>query len=342
MKNLKTFLKILISLGLGIGLIIWFWNSMSATDKSETLEAFKRANYFWVILAPIIGLLANFFRTQRWILMLRPLGYTPGYWNTFFAVLIMYFFNLFVPRLGEVTRCTILAEYENVPVEKSLGTMVTERLFDVICLGIVFVSIILFLGKDNFNAIYAEFEKLTAGIQGGTLTIILKYAVPVLLIVGLLGFSIYYIQKNGIEQLKTFIISKVKSLLDSVFSVRHIQEKAQFFTLTFVMWLMYLIMFYINYKALPETSHLPMVSALVCLFFGSLAVVLTPGGIGIFPIVIQTILIGFNISPNIALAIGMIAWSIQTLGVLIGGMGALVLLNLINKKEDSCLHNVPT
>ena len=81
---------------------------------------------------------------------------------------------------------------------------------------------------------------------------------------------------------------------------------------------------------------------MVCLFFGSLAVVLTPGGIGIFPIVIQTILIGFNISPNIALAIGMIAWSIQTLGVLIGGMGALVLLNLINKKEDSSLNNVPT
>ena len=113
MKHFKTAIKILISLGLGIGLIVWFWTSMSETDKTETINAFKRANYFWVILAPIIGLLANFFRTQRWILMLRPLGYTPGYWNTFFAVLIMYFFNLFVPRLFELTRFKILAEYEN-------------------------------------------------------------------------------------------------------------------------------------------------------------------------------------------------------------------------------------
>jgi uncharacterized membrane protein YbhN (UPF0104 family) len=79
---------------------------------------------------------------------------------------------------------------------------------------------------------------------------------------------------------------------------------------------------------------MPFVSALVCLFFGSLAVVLTPGGIGIFPIVIQTILVGFGINPSIALAIGMIAWAIQTLGVLIGGTISLILLNLLNKKTE--------
>lgn len=339
MKNFKTALKILISLGLGIGLIVWFWSSMSESDKTQTINAFKRADYFWVLMAPLIGFLGNFLRTQRWRLMLRPVGYNPDYWNTFFAVMIMYFFNLFVPRLGEVTRCTVLAEYESVPVEKSLGTMVTERLIDVICLGVVFLCIILFLGKDNFDSIYAEFEKLTAGIQGGTLALILKYAVPVLLIVGIGGFSIYYIQKNGVEKLKYFFISKIKSLFTSIISVKDIKEKPQFIFLTIVMWLSYLVMFYINYKALPETANLPFVSALVCLFFGSLALVVTPGGIGIFPIVIQTILIGFSVDRNIALAIGMIAWAVQTLGVLLGGMFSLVLLNLLNKKEDASLTN---
>lgn len=334
MKNFKTVIKILISLGLGVGLIVWFWTSMSETDKTETINAFKRANYFWVLMAPLVGFLGNFIRTQRWRLMLRPLGYNPGYWNTFHSVMVMYFFNLFVPRLGEVTRCTMLAEYENVPVEKSLGTMVTERLLDVICLGGVFLCIILFLGKDNFNSIYQEFKQLTSGIQGGTVSLMLKYAVPVLLVIGIGGFSLYYIQKNGFDKLKELVLSKIKSLLSSVFSVKDIKEKPQFILLTVSMWCSYLVMFYINYMALPETSHLPFVSALVCLFFGSLAVVLTPGGIGIFPIVIQTILVGFAINPSIALAIGMIAWAVQTLGVLIGGTISLILLNLLNKKTE--------
>lgn len=333
MNPFKKILKILISLGLGIALIIWFWNSMSGSDKTETINAFKRANYFWVLMAPLVGFFGNFIRTQRWRLMLRPLGYNPGYWNTFHAVMVMYFFNLFVPRLGEVTRCTLLAEYEDVPVEKSLGTMVTERLLDVICLGIVFILIVLFLGKDNFNSIYDEFKKLTAGIQNGTLSLVLKYAVPVLLAIGIGGFCLYYIKKNGVDKLKIFITSKIRSLFISIFSVKDIKELSQFVLLTVTMWLSYLVMFYINYLALPETSHLPFVSALVCLFFGSLAVVITPGGIGIFPILIQTILVAFAISPSIALAIGMIAWAVQTLGVLIGGMASLILLNLLNKKD---------
>lgn len=335
MKNLKTTIKILLSLGLGIGLITWFWSAMSEQDKTETISAFKRANYFWVIMAPLIGFAGNFFRTQRWRLMLKPLGYEPSFVNTFFSVMIMYFFNLFVPRLGEVTRCTILAQYEHVPVEKSLGTMVTERLIDVICLGIVFLLIIVFLGKENYDSLRANFNQLTAGFGGGTLMTILKFSIPVLLIAGMTVFSLLYIRKNGVDKLKELILSKIKSLFTSILSVKDVKEKPQFILLTVGMWLSYLVMFYVNYLALPETSNLPLISALVCLLFGSFAVIITPGGIGIFPIVIQMVLLSFAVQPSIGLAIGMIAWSVQTLGVLLGGMFSLILLNLLNKKTDT-------
>ncbi len=199
-------------------------------------------------------------------------------------------------------------------------------------MGGVFLCILLFVGQENFNAIYKEFKQLTAGIKGGTLSLILKYAVPFLVIIGIGGFSILYIKKHGFNNLKTLIVSKVKSLILSIISIKDIKEKPQFLLLTIAMWLSYLVMFYVNYKALPETSNLPFSSALVCLFFGSLSVVLTPGGIGIFPIVIQTILVAFSIQPSIALAIGMIAWAVQTLGVLIGGVASLIALNLTNKK----------
>ncbi|MBK8353069.1 MAG: flippase-like domain-containing protein [Saprospirales bacterium] len=337
MNNIKTVIKILFSLGLGIGLIIWFWDSMSESDKAETINAFKRANYFWVILAPLIGFIGNFIRTQRWRLMLRPLGYNPNYWNTFHCVMVMYFFNLFVPRLGEVTRCSFLAQYEKVPIEKSLGTMVTERLIDVLCLGVVFLLIILFLGKENYDSLSTNFSLLTKGFGGGTFTMILKYSIPVLIILGIAAFSIYYIQKNGLDKLVELIRNKIKDLLTSIISVKDIKEKPQFILLTISMWVSYLVMFYINYLALPETNHLPFISALVCLLFGSFAVIITPGGIGVFPIIIQMVLVSFKVNPSIALAIGMIAWSVQTLGVLIGGMLSLILLNVINKKQNAVI-----
>jgi hypothetical protein len=333
LKNLKSIIKVLLSLGLGVGIIIWFWSSMSENDKAQTIDAFKRANYFWVLLAPFIGFLANFLRTQRWILLLRPLNYNPSYANTFYSVMLMYFFNLFVPRLGEIMRCTILAKYEDVPVEKSLGTMVTERIVDVLCLGVVFLLVILFLGKENYDILRASFNEATAGFGDNIIFTIVKYAIPILLIVAAILFSWYYIRKNGMDKLQILIRSKIKSLLSSVFSIKDIKEKPQFVLLTVAMWIAYLLMFYVNYMALPETKSLPFFSALVCLLFGSFAVILTPGGIGVYPIVIQLVLVTFKVNPSIALALGMLSWSVQTLGVLVGGMLSLALINLANKKK---------
>lgn len=322
---------------MGIVVIIWFWKSMSTEDKRQTIDAFKRANYLYLLLAPLLGIMANFIRTQRWLLLLRPLNYYPKYGNAFHSVMVMYFFNLFVPRLGEVMRCTILAKYEDVPVEKSLGTMVTERIADVLCLGIVFLLVILFLGKENYAILTANFNEITAGFGNNKIFAIIKYAIPVSIVLGILIFSSIYIKKNGLDKLQLLIRSKIKSLLVSVFSIKDVKEKPQFLILTIILWLAYVLMFYVNYLSLPETKQLPFFSALVCLLFGSFAVILTPGGIGVFPIVIQLVLVTFKVSPSIALALGMLAWSVQTLGVLLGGILSLVLLNLSNKNKTQTI-----
>lgn len=334
-KNIGAILKVAISIGLGIGLMIWFWNSMSDDEHQQTIAAFKRANYFWVVFGPLLGFAANFLRTQRWRLLLQPLGFTPSYWNTFHSVMTMYFFNLFVPRLGEVTRCSVLAKYEEVPVEKSLGTMVTERLVDVLCLGVVFLLVILLLGQENYIALKSNFNTLTKGIGNSSIANIIKLAIPIFLILGVLLFSIVYIKKHGYKQLENLIVSRVRSLLISIFSVKDVKERPQFVLLTIGIWLCYLLMFYVNYLSLPETKALPFSSALACLLFGSMAVILTPGGIGIFPIIIQMVLVSYNVAPSIALAIGMIAWTVQTLGILLGGMASLIFLNINNKKTTS-------
>jgi uncharacterized membrane protein YbhN (UPF0104 family) len=329
-KNLGTAIKVLLSLGLGIGLIWWYVAKMTPEQKTETMDAFRRADYFWVLMAPCIGLVSNFLRTQRWRLMLRPLGFNPGFWNTFFSVMIMYFFNLFVPRLGEVTRCTILAQYEDVPVEKSIGTMITERLIDVICLfsvgGILFV-----MERDRlmamFQTIFAEKE------SGGDSSHFLKYVLLGAIALAVAAAVVYVYRKYGVQKLKETIIEKTRGFMQALISVKDIEEKGQFIAITIVMWLSYLMMFFVIYKAFPETSGLPIMSAVACLFFGSFAVVATPGGIGVFPILIQGILVLYNVSPSMGAAVGTLSWGIQTLGVLIGGFSSLILLNLLNKNS---------
>lgn len=333
-KNAGTILKVALSLGLGLGLIWWYISKMSPDQQAETINAFKRANYNWVLLAPAIGFLSNFLRTQRWRLMLKPLGYEPAFWNTFFSVMIMYFFNLFVPRLGEVTRCTILARYEDVPVEKSIGTMVTERLIDVICLlcigGFLFV-----MERDRLLAMFQQIFSGSKSSGGGSS--VLKYAVMALIVLGVGILAAYIYKKYGFQKLKETFIEKTKSFMLALVSVKDIENKGQYLALTVSMWLAYLLMFYVIYRAFPETAGLPMMSAVACLFFGSFAVVATPGGIGVFPLAIQGILVLYNVDPTMGGAVGTLSWGVQTLGTLAGGLGSLALLNLLNKngKRDA-------
>ena len=121
-KHFGNILKFIISLCIGVGLVFWSLKDVTAEQKQMILDAFKSANYFWLFLLMFIGLASNFFRAQRWRLLLRPIGYNPNYWNTFSAVMAMFFFNLLFPRLGELMRCTILYRYEKVPVEKGAST----------------------------------------------------------------------------------------------------------------------------------------------------------------------------------------------------------------------------
>ncbi|MFI4963676.1 MAG: lysylphosphatidylglycerol synthase transmembrane domain-containing protein [Legionellales bacterium] len=136
-KYIGSIIKLVVSLGIGVALVFWFVGQMSPSDKQNVIDDVKRANYVWVIIPPLIGLISNYFRTQRWRILLRSLGYNPAFLNTFLSVMIMYFLNLFFPRLGEVSRCGVLSRYEKIPLDKAIGTMVLERVMDLVCIGIV-------------------------------------------------------------------------------------------------------------------------------------------------------------------------------------------------------------
>ncbi|MEN9686304.1 MAG: hypothetical protein RLZZ28_2090, partial [Bacteroidota bacterium] len=137
-KKWFSILQYLFFLGLGVFLVWWSLHQIPDNKWGEFRKSLETADFSLILPVFLILSLSHVLRALRWRILMRPMGYTPSFLNSFFAVMIGYLANLAVPRLGEVLKCTILAKYEKVPAEKLVGTIVAERAVDVISLGIVF------------------------------------------------------------------------------------------------------------------------------------------------------------------------------------------------------------
>jgi uncharacterized protein (TIRG00374 family) len=248
--------------------------------------------------------------------------------------MVMFFANLFIPRLGEVLRCSLLAKYEDVPVEKSIGTMVVERVIDLF-------SILLLLGF----LMLIEYERLLGYFTENVINKedapaanpFLKYGLPVVIILAIFSFAAYTVKKHGWIQLKETFSLRMKGLWDGVKSIRYLRNFKQFIILTITMWASYFLMVYLGFRALEETSGLGLMAALACLIFGGFAMVATPGGIGAYPLTIRAVLLLYGIAEVTGGALGTMIWGVQTAGVFLGGIFSFILLVLINKKSRSAI-----
>lgn len=329
-KQLGNILKFIISLGIGIALVFWSLKDVTEEQKQIIIDSFKRANYFWLFLLLFFGLASNFFRAQRWRLLLKPLGCYPNYWNTFSAVMSMFFFNLLFPRLGEVMRCTILYKYDKVPIEKSIGTMVLERVIDLVC--ILFLgALILFLEYQRFYTFFAEIGAKINFVKLGIIG-------AIVLVIGIIAF--YFLNKkkaihDEIVHEEHVVIAKLKGLWQGIISIKDLQNRWEFIFHTLAIWVCYILMPYFGFKSLEETAGLGFTAATAAVFFGGFAMVLTQGGVGAFQIVIQKILLTYGISAIIGLSYGWISWSVQTASVIIGGILSLIFLAVYNKDTTS-------
>jgi uncharacterized membrane protein YbhN (UPF0104 family) len=328
-KHLASFLKLAISLGLGVGLIYWFVSKMTPEDVALTKDAFSRANYFWILLAPVLGFVSNFSRTERWRMLLEPTGHRPGFWNTYFSVMLMYFFNLLFPRLGEVTRCSILARYENVPLDKSIGTMVVERIVDLISIILV-GSLVLFVEYDTLYAYFNE-TVLNKKASEPTETSYLKWIILGSIILICLGGAFFVQHKYGFARMKAMLIERLKGFAEGLKSIRYLRQPFMFVFHSVFIWVCYFLMVYFSFYALPETASLGAFAGLACLFMGGFAMVATPGGIGVYPAMIAQVLVLYGINATIGYAFGSIVWVAQTGSVLIGGALSLLLVAIINR-----------
>ena len=297
------------------GILVWY--SISKISFDVLVAYFKEANYSWIFLGLFFGILSHLSRAYRWKFMLEPLGYKPKFTNSVLAVLIGYLVNLALPRAGEVSRAYALTNYENVPFEKGFGTIVAERIADLIMMLLI-VALTLFV---QFDFIY---NLLTENFN------------PTKIIIGLAILIIaFYIFSSFVKKAKSGFLLKIKTfvtgLIEGATSIFKMKNKWAFIFHTVFIWVMYVAMFWATIPAI-DGLEVPFGGILIAFIAGGFSIAATNGGIGLYPIAVAGALALFDIPTEPATAFGWIMWTAQTAMIIVFGGLAFVLLPIVNKK----------
>lgn len=323
-KSLLLLIQYVIFLGLGVLLIWWQASRITPGEKTQILASLEQVKERAWLLIPVflIGFLSHYFRALRWKLMLEPLSIRPSTMNITSAVLIGYLVNLLVPRMGEVARCTILARYERKPAHKIIGTIVAERSFDLLCL--VFIVILAFLLQAGILSDYIDNELGAYLSKGPALAIAAGAGVLMMVLL------IFVYRKIRHSKIGLFLAG----VGDGVMAILRMKRSGLFLFHTFMIWLCYLGQIYVGFKCIVATETLSVLAGLSVLIFGSLGMIVTPGGLGAYPIAVQNILVVYGIDKAYGFAFGWVAWSAQTFTILILGAAALLILPAYNRKRQ--------
>ena len=323
------FLKIAFFFLIGILLIWWSLQQIPPQEWDKFTNALKTTKYWVMIPVFLILTFSHFLRALRWRLIMEPLGYTPTIANTFLAVLIGYLANLAVPRLGEVLKCTLLSKYEKVPAEKIVGTIVAERAFDVLSLGIVFILALTL----QFNVIATGWNELNA--QSATSTNSSNNHFMLYAFAGILTIAIIvlFLFRKKLQKTIHGIKHIVTGIWEGITSATKLKKHNLFFLYSFGIWFMYLLATYIGLFG-TEGTESSFATAISCLAFASIGMIITPGGIGAYALFMAMVLKLNGVSYTLGLANGTIQWFAQFIILLILGGTSLILLPIINKKAN--------
>jgi len=311
----KKIVKIIIPLLFGGGLV---WYLFTIIPPKTLLEYFKNANYWWISLGLFFGILSHLSRAYRWKFMLEPMGYTPRFINSALAVLIGYFVNLAIPRAGEVSRASVMANYENIPFEKGFGTIVAERIADLIMMFLI-IGVTLLIQFDFILQLVKE--KLD----------------PVKIIIGLAvcligGFFFYKYVRKSTKGLGLKIKKFIKSLVEGVTSIFRMKNKWPFIFHTVFIWAMYVLMFWATIPAI-EGLQVPFGGILVGFIAGGFSIAATNGGIGLYPLAVAGAFTLFGVPEEPSTAFGSVMWAAQTAMVILFGGLSFLLLPICNKAK---------
>ncbi|GAA4351792.1 lysylphosphatidylglycerol synthase transmembrane domain-containing protein [Hymenobacter saemangeumensis] len=333
MKNLLTVLKYALLLALSGALMAY---ALRGQDLSRIGHYIATANYLWLGLTMLLSVLGYLSRAYRWQMQLTATRNPVKYWDVYHAMMVGYLANIVLPRMGEVIRCSVLWRTSKVPVDVSLGTVVTERVIDVlVLLGLLSTILVL-----DFNRFWTL---VTDKLMGGNYDAMARNRTPLLIAAGIavvLMLGTFFVLLRNLERLRqnalfARVVTFVKGLLAGVFSVLKMERKMVFLLHTFFTWLVYYLMDYLAFFCFPETYNLDMRAGLAVLTFGAFGMAApVSGGIGTFHILVQSVLLAYGISLEAGIAYALVVHGAQTLlVVLLGGISFVISMMTAGRKQ---------
>lgn len=324
-KTLANALKYILSLAASLLLLYFAFRDISF---SEISKQFATADYKWIALSIVFAILSHIVRAYRWLLLMRPLGHHFSLFHSFLAVMTGYFMNTVIPRAGELARCGILQKMNGTPFTTALGTIVLERMIDMLILLLLLMIVLAgAYGELNqliYNSIYSKIPAVP-----------LSFYLAALLF-GIALLALVYLMRKRIMDSSFFAKFRNISLqvITGVLSIRNVQNKTVFVFLSLLIWLMYYLMAFVLFFAFPDTSHLDIWFGLIVLVMGAFGMAApVQGGFGAYHLMVGTVfaLRGLSVEQGILMATFM--HTIQTLTLLIaGGLSFLIALSFVEKK----------
>ncbi|MFN3968932.1 YbhN family protein [Flavobacterium sp.] len=319
-KQISKWLTILIPLFIGIGIIYYQYTTLKPDEIDKIKRSFQKANYSFIVLSLMIACVGYWSRAYRWKFALNHLGYQTKFHNNFFTVCVSYLVNLTVPRSGEISRAALLKKYENVPFDKAFGTIVAERIVDLL----IFLLFVLIGFISQFDAIYQFLLSKNVSLQ-----YLIYYGIAAVAM-GVIFLLIWiYAEWPIILKLK----EKLSGLIEGMTTVLKMKDKWKYIFHSFFIWISYLSMFYVAIFALPETAEISFDIIIMGFIFGSLAVGFSNGGLGAYPFSIALIFSLYGISNDIGIAFGWLVWTSQTILAILLGLISYVLLPVFNRNK---------
>jgi uncharacterized protein (TIRG00374 family) len=328
-KRIKTILQFIIFLSLGMFLVWYSTKSFTEDEIRKVKQLVFNAKPIIIVPCILILVLSHYIRAIRWKMLIQPLGKSPATSNVFLAVLTGFFMNLLFPRLGEVMKCTLLGKYEKIPVDKLIGTMVAERVLDLICL---FLVILLAISTQiDLVGGYAKelLDQILTKINTSPSAIL--FFVILLISVAAIVYLVYIKARHSsfIKKINNWI----KGIVEGLISVRKVENKLMFIVYTLLIWFLYLTSIRVGFYAMEDLVQLGWVPSLTILTFGSFAMIATQGGIGAYQFAVQKTLLLYGVKEVSGLAFGWLLWSVQTIMLFITGPISPLLLFILNKKS---------
>lgn len=309
-------LRLILFLSLGAFLVYFSIKDFSEKEIEQVFTSFKTANPFFLLGVFIISLLSHIIRAYRWKLMLINESEKVSLMDMFWALMAGYLANLAFPRLGEITRCGLLNKYNKVDFSYSIGTVVFERIFDVLCLGIClllciwieFDVVFSFFNTNLFIPILNKLEKIN-------ITWLILLAVVMLVI----SIALFRFLKNSNNKFLGSIKSILLKFSEGFVFLKNNPKPFLFLLLSFGIWFFYYFGIIVGYYSNGEMNQLGWGSGLSLLIAGAVAMIIVQGGIGAYPLALMQVLLLYSINKSTGLAFGWIIWTLQTLVVLVFG-----------------------